>query len=128
MDWETELKGESDIDSMWNHFYEKIQEIKDRHIQQRKFKRNSHNKKGRFQVDSQTKEQIRRKHALSRKLVRENNDEIRREYNRVRNKVKSMVKKLKRNFERDLAKKAKKNPKEISSQKEVDEKTTRKFI
>ena len=39
VDWEKELTDIQDMNIMWNHFYDKIQEIEDRHIPKRKMKK-----------------------------------------------------------------------------------------
>jgi hypothetical protein len=43
-------------------------------------------------MDRKTREKIRKKNILSRKIINNNDPKIREEYNRARNQVKSMVK------------------------------------
>ncbi|VDI34571.1 Hypothetical predicted protein [Mytilus galloprovincialis] len=72
-------------------------------------------KKNAFPVDKKTRELIKRKNILSKKIVTNQDPEIRAEYNRVRNKTKSSVNKLKKKFEKGLSENAKANPKAIWS-------------
>ena len=112
IDWESELKsGDTNINTIWENFGKKVIELEREFIPHRKYIQRSH--KGKFPLDPDVRRLISRKHAISRKLVKNNNDVHRREYNRIRNKVKSLVKKIKKNFEREIAKKAKSNPKEF---------------
>ena len=118
INWESYLRLDSEdktphdeMNTMWGNFQSKMRELEDKYIPKRKINKNK--QKHSFPIDEHTNTLIRKKHALSRKLIRDNNDPARREYNSVRNKVKSAVNKLKRNYERNLAKKAKKNPKEV---------------
>ncbi|CAG2203305.1 unnamed protein product [Mytilus edulis] len=72
-------------------------------------------KKNAFPVEKKTRELIKRKNILSKKIVTNQDPEIRAEYNRVRNKTKSSVNKLKKKFEKGLSENAKANPKAIWS-------------
>ena len=106
-----DMSPQEAMNNIWNNFNSKMKELENKYVPKRKFNKNK--AKNSFPMDEKTKTSIRKKHALSRKLIRENNDPNRREYNRIRNQVKSAVNRLKRNYERDLAKRAKKNTKEV---------------
>jgi hypothetical protein len=58
-------------------------------------------------------ERVKQKNALSKKLSKGNNQEVRKEYNRVRNEVKTAVNKLKKQYEKRISIQAKENPKVI---------------
>ena len=51
-----------------------------------------------FPMDEETRILVKKKHALSKTLVRDNNESTRRQNNKIRNKVKGAVKKLKKKF------------------------------
>ena len=68
-----------------------------------------------FPIDKKTRDLIKRKNTLSKKVASSSDLAIRQEYNRVRNKVKGSVNKMKKKFEKDLSENAKKNPKAIWS-------------
>ena len=112
IDWRDILSTNGDdIDSMWDTFVSKVQELHKRHVPIRKYQIQGH--KGKFPVDESTRELISQKHALDRKKFCNNTEENRRAFNRIRNKVQREVNKIKKSFERDLAKRAKKNPKDV---------------
>ena len=100
-----------DINSIWSSFHSKIQELESKYVPKVKIKsRRKHNP---FPLDDKTKELIKKKHCMSRQLMRNNNDENRRAYNKARNKVKGAIEKLRKEFEKSLAKEAKTNPKKL---------------
>ena len=68
-----------------------------------------------FSIDKKTRDLIKRKNNLSKKVASSSDPAIRQEYNRVRNKVKGSVNKMKKKFEKGLSENAKKNPKAIWS-------------
>ena len=68
-----------------------------------------------FSIDKKTRDLIKRKNTLSKKVASSSDPAIRKEYNRVRNKVKGSVNKMKKKFEKGLSENAKKNPKAIWS-------------
>ena len=68
-----------------------------------------------FQIDKKTRDLIKRRNTLSKKVASSSDLAIRQEYNRVRNNVKGSVNKMKKKFEKVLSENAKKNPKAIWS-------------
>ena len=98
---------------MWDIFHRKLKHLEAEFVPRKKVKTGAI-KNHTFKLDENTRSLIKKKHALSRKLVANHmNQEVRREYNKIRNKVKSTIKKLKKKFEKELVKKAKQNPKAI---------------
>ncbi|CAG2197574.1 unnamed protein product [Mytilus edulis] len=68
-----------------------------------------------FPIDKKTRELIRRKNILSKKIITKQDPETRAEYNKVRNQAKTSVNKQKKLFEKGLSENAKRNPKAIWS-------------
>jgi hypothetical protein len=68
-----------------------------------------------FSIDKKTRDLIKRKNTLSKKVASSSDPAIRQEYNIVRNKVKGSVNKMKKKFGKGLFENAKKNPKAIWS-------------
>ena len=113
INWRNELQNDMNVEEMWDIFHRKIKHLEASFVPKKKFKTGKI-KNHAFKLDESTRNLIKKKHALSRKVVANHmNQEVRREYNKIRNKVKSTIKKLKKNFERELVKKAKQNPKAI---------------
>ena len=95
LNWEEELNSSSgDINVIWSAFQHKINTLQEKYIPKRKYKSQGH--KGKFPVDENTRNLIKQKHVLSRKLAENNSNEHRRAYNKIRNKVSSAVKKIKK--------------------------------
>ena len=113
IDWNEELNINMGVEEMWEIFHRKIKQLEASFVPKKKVKTGTI-KNHSFKLDADTRSLIKKKHALSRKVVANHmNQEVRREYNKIRNKVKSTIRKLKKNFERELVKKAKQNPKAI---------------
>ena len=113
IDWNEELNINMGVEEMWEIFHRKIKQLEASFVPKKKIKTGKI-KNHSFKLDENTRSLIKKKHALSRKVVANHmNQEVRREYNKIRNKVKSTIRKLKKNFERELVKKAKQNPKAI---------------
>ena len=70
-------------------------------------------KKYKYPLDEQTRDAIKLKRKLSRKMTNENTATRRKEYKRARNKVKSLTRKARKSFERELATESKQNPKKF---------------
>ena len=104
------MKNGDDINSIWNIFHSKIQELEAKFVPKIKIKNNK--KHYAFPLDDKAKEPIKRKHYLSRQMMNNNTDENKRAYNKARFRV-SAINKLKKEFEKSLAKEAKTNPKKI---------------
>ena len=112
LNWKDILTSKGDdIDSMWDTFINKVQELQKNHVPIKKYQTIGH--KGKIPVDEGTRKLICQKHVLDRKKFCNNTEENRRAFNRIRNKVQREINKIKKSFERDLAKRAKKNPKDI---------------
>jgi hypothetical protein len=71
--------------------------------------------KHKFPLDKETRELIKKKNSLSKKVVTSRDPDIRKQYNRVRNRVKKEVDKMRKEFELELSEKAKTNTKAIWS-------------
>lgn len=91
-DWGDLIGGYDDINDMWKVFTDRLHELECKYVPKRKY--NKHGKKGNFEIDNDTKNLIKRKHALSRKVMASNTDENSRAYNKMRNKVSSTIKKI----------------------------------
>lgn len=111
IDWEEKLSNE-DINANWDYFLSKMNELEEKYIPTKIF---DNNKKHRFPINEKTRDLIKKKNALSKKVVTSKDPEVRKQYNRTRNKVKKEVDKIRRNFEKGLSEKAKTNPKAIWS-------------
>lgn len=110
-DWHALLE-EDNINDNWSNLKNKLLELESKYISNIISKKHK-NSPNNFPVDEQTRELIKKKHKLAKKVVQLNSAEVRKEYNKVRNKVKTYTKNLKKQFENNLAKKAKDNPKLI---------------
>ena len=109
IDWEKELQKEMNIEQ----FHSKVKHLEDEFVS-KKIIKTGNIKNHSFKLDENTRNLIKKKHALSRKLVPNHmSQEVRNEHNKIRKKVKSTVKKLKKHFETELVKKAKQNPQAI---------------
>ena len=64
-------------------------------------------------IDKKTRELIKSKHRLAKKVIRSKTEETQREYRRVTNKLRKTTRNLRKNFESSLAKESKTNPKVI---------------
>ena len=71
--------------------------------------------KHKFPLDKETRELIKKKNSLSKKVVTSRHPDIRKQYNRVRKTVKKEVDKMRKTFELELSEKAKTNSKAIWS-------------
>lgn len=69
--------------------------------------------KYRYPLDKSTLQKIRQKHVLVRKLIGNNNPEVRTNCNGIRSQVGKNIRKVRKQLEKELAKKAKSNPKPI---------------
>ena len=112
--WREVLKDENSVNHNWNQLLDLIKNLEEKYIPT-KVKKQPGSAKDSFPIDKATREKIRKKNILSKKIVHNNDPSVRQEYNKVRNQVKSRVNKLKREFEKNLSKKAKDNPKAIWS-------------
>ncbi|CAG2230051.1 unnamed protein product [Mytilus edulis] len=114
INWQEEIKDDFSVDTNWKYFLTTLNELEQRFVPTKKMTQIG-KKKNAFPVDKKTRELIKRKNILSKKIVTNQDPEIRAEYNRVRNKTKSSVNKLKKKFEKGLSENAKANPKAIWS-------------
>ncbi len=110
--WEDILGKETNINSLWETFRNKIKSIEATHVPTRNVKKSMF-RKSVVPLDDVTYQKIRRKNTLSRRYLSTKNPETRKEYNKIRNQVRKETRKLKKNFERKLAKEAKENPKAV---------------
>ena len=110
IDWETYLESNNDIDLAWNKFYEKLQELENKHIPIVKVKNKS---KHTVPLDKETLTAIKEKNSLQRKFIKTKKTEDRLKYNKIRNKVVKLVRKARRKYEQNLAMEAKANPKKV---------------
>ncbi|VDI78167.1 Hypothetical predicted protein [Mytilus galloprovincialis] len=115
INWQEEIKDDFSVDTNWKYFLTTLNELEQRFVPTKKKMTQIGKKKNAFPVDKKTRELIKRKNILSKKIVTNQDPEIRAEYNRVRNKTKSSVNKLKKKFEKGLSENAKANPKAIWS-------------
>ncbi len=113
-EWNNIIKSTANINENWNSFLEEIKKMEDIFIPKKK-NTNNNKKKNTFPVDQTTREKIRKKNNLARRITRNHDPMLRQEYNKLRNKVKAAVKKLRKKYEKDLSKQAKRNPKVIWS-------------
>ena len=112
--WQDKLNETNNINANWTIFITTLMDLEHRFIPTK-----TTNMYGRrrntFTIDKNTRDLIKRKNTLSKKVVSSSDPAIRQEYNRVRNKVKGAVNKMKKKFEKGLSENAKKNPKAIWS-------------
>ena len=112
LDWKSILPDdEKDINESWTKFHEKLSELEHKYVPKIKIRQNK--KHNMFPLDETAKTLVKKKHIMSRNMMKNNTDETRRAYNKIRNKVKNAMKKLRKDFEKNLAKEAKNNPKKI---------------
>ena len=104
-DWSSILSGSEDIDTNWKKFVDILRSLQDKYIP-KKIRRQLGKSKSNFPMDKKTREKIRKKNILSKKIINNNDPKIREEYNRTRNQVKSMVNKLKKQYEKSLSQKS----------------------
>ena len=84
IDWERTLNSD-DIDQNWDIFLNTIKTIEDKFIPTTT---KTISKKHKYPLDKNTRNTIKLKHNLSRKVSKTNDPDLRKQYNRVRNKVK----------------------------------------
>ena len=105
IDRESELHNEMNIEQMWDVFHSKVKHLEDEFVPKKTVK-TGNIKNHSLKLDENTRNLIKKKHALSRKLVASHmNQKVRKEYNKIRNKVKSTIKKLKNTLKRNLSRK-----------------------
>lgn len=112
--WENIIKPNKNIDENWKTFLEQLKKMEKAYIPTRKVSNNCQ-KKNTFPVDQSTREKIRKKNNLARRVTRNSDHMLRKEYNKIRNKVKNEINKQRKKYEKDLSKQAKQNPKVIWS-------------
>jgi len=113
IDWEKELSDKNDINTNWNSFLSTMRRLEDIFIPTKTREKDNKHK---FPLDKETRELIKKKNSLSKKVVISRDPDIRKQYNRVRNRVKKEVDKMRKKFELELvSEKAKTNPKAIWS-------------
>jgi hypothetical protein len=110
----TVLSETNNIDTNWSTFLTILRDLEHRFIPTKTINMNGR-RRNTFPIDKKTRDLIKRKNTLSKKVASSSDHPIRQEYNRVRNKVKGAVNKMKKKFEKDLYENAKKNPKAIRS-------------
>jgi hypothetical protein len=111
-DWSSILSENEGIDANWKKFVDILRSLQDKYIP-KKIRKQLGKSKSNFPMDKKTREKLRKKNILSKKIINNNDPKIREEYNRTRNQVKSMVNKLKKQYGKDLSQRAKDNPKAI---------------
>ena len=110
----TVLSETNNIDTNWSTFLTLLRDLEHRFIPTKTINLNG-KRRNTFPIDKKTRDLIKRKNTLSKKVASSSDHPIRQEYNRVRNKVKGAVNKMKKKFEKYLYENAKKNPKAIRS-------------
>ena len=113
-DWSNILNPYNTVDSNWKTFLTELTAMENQYIPKRTIP-NYGKKKNTFPIDQSTRDKIRQKNNLVRKITRNNDPKVRQEYNKIRNKVKSEVNKQRKKYEKDLSSQAKENPKVIWS-------------
>ncbi|XP_071123444.1 uncharacterized protein [Mytilus edulis] len=114
IDWHIKLNAENSIDKNWNYFLTILKELESRFVPTKTMTQIG-KKRNVFPIDKKTRELIRRKNILSKKIITKQDPETRAEYNKVRNQAKTSVNKQKKLFEKGLSENAKRNPKAIWS-------------
>jgi hypothetical protein len=88
IDWENELSDKNDINTNWNSFLSTKRRLEDKYIPTKTREKDNKHK---FPLDKETRELIKTKNSLSKKVVTSRDPDIRKQYNRVRNRVKKEV-------------------------------------
>jgi len=112
--WQDKLSETNNIDTNWTIFLTILKDLEHRFIPTKTTNMNGR-RRNTFPVDKKTRDLIKRKNTLSKKVASSSDPAIRQEYNIVRNKVKGSVNKMKKKIEKGLSENAKKNPKAIWS-------------
>ncbi len=112
INWDDVLRGSTDINNMWNAFYEITSKLIDKHVQHRLVLCNK-NSRWSVPMDNRLKAIIRKKHRLWTRYMESRNPEKHREFCKARNKVTKLTRNLRREFEKKLAKESKHNPKAV---------------
>ena len=87
LDWKSILlDDEKDINESWTKFHEKLSELEHKYVPKIKIRQNK--KHNMFPLDETVKTLVKKKHIMSRNMMKNNTDETRRAYNEIRNKVK----------------------------------------
>ena len=103
-------KGEdTDTNTMWNNFEEKISEVQDSCIPHKMFDTNRKN--WQLPVNQDVREIIRKKHRLWTRYIETRDQEKHQAYKKIRNKLRNITRKNKVQKERDIAADIKGNPK-----------------
>ncbi|VDI65266.1 Hypothetical predicted protein [Mytilus galloprovincialis] len=81
INWQEEIKDDFSVDTNWKYFLTTLNELEQRFVPTKKMTQIG-KKKNAFPVDKKTRELIKRKNILSKKIVTNQDPEIRAEYNR----------------------------------------------
>jgi ElaB/YqjD/DUF883 family membrane-anchored ribosome-binding protein len=112
--WQDTFTETNNIDTNGTIFLTTIKDHEHRFIPTKTTNMNGR-RRNTFPIDKKTRDLIKWKNTLSKKVASSSDPAIRQEYNRVRNKVKGSVNKMKKKFEKGLSENAKKNSKAIWS-------------
>jgi endonuclease/exonuclease/phosphatase family metal-dependent hydrolase len=109
-----EVFVDDDPNTSWKKMEQRLKELTEKHVPVMKFnqfKQKSHN----FPLSKETREKIKEKNRLARKVFREGvgDKEDRKKYNKARNRVQKLVNQSRKQFEQNIASNAKTNPKTI---------------
>ena len=98
----TVLNETNNINTNWSTFLTLLRDLEHRFIPKKPINMNGR-RRNTFPIDKKTRDLIKRKNTLSKKVACSSDHQIRQEYNRVRNKVKGAVNKMKKKFEKTYA-------------------------
>ena len=95
----TVLSEINNIDTNWSTLLTLLRDLEHRFIPTKTINMNGR-RRNTFPIDKKTRDVIKRKNTLSKKVASSSDYPIRQEYNRVRNKAKGAVNKIKKKFEK----------------------------
>ena len=95
----TVLSETNNIDTNWSTCLTLLRDLEHRFMPTKTINMNGR-RRNTFPIDKKTRDLIKRKNTLSKKVASSSDHPIRQEYNRVRNKVKGAVNKMKNNLKK----------------------------